>query len=165
MKATPKIDDKRWRKVRAAVARLGTKIVQVGIVGASADEDEDGITLGRLAGVHEYGAAIRMPGGTILLIPERSFIRASIKENERAYSDVVRGFAKRVLDGSMSEERALGLLGVRAVADMQRRISRGIDPPNAQSTIDRKGSSKPLIDTGRLRQGLSWLVVAKRGTT
>jgi len=34
-------------------------------------------------------------------------------------------------------------------------------PPNAQSTIERKGSSNPLIDTGLMRQTVTYKVTDK----
>jgi hypothetical protein len=37
---------------------------------------------------------------------------------------------------------------------MQQRIADRIDPPNAASTIKRKGSSVPLIDEGILRTSI-----------
>lgn len=158
------INDKRWRQIAKTAAALGGKVVKVGIVGADADvpADEDGITIGRLAGVHEFGAAIRMRNGTVIIIPERSFIRATVAANRGAYSDLAAKFSARVLDGKMTEARALGLIGAKAASDMQKRIAAGIEPANADSTIARKGSSKPLIDTGRLRQSITWAVVDKR---
>jgi hypothetical protein len=50
------------------------------------------------------------------------------------------------------------LIGMRVVGDIQDRISDGIPPPNSPITIARKGSSKPLIDSGQLRQSISFEV-------
>lgn len=158
------VKDKKWRKMLDVATKLGGRVVKVGVIGAEAEaESAEGISMGRLAGVHEFGAAIQMQWG-VLLIPERSFIRASVAENDRAYSDLVERYATAVLEGRMSEDRALGRLGARAAADMQRKISKGVDPANAPSTITAKGSSKPLVDTGRLRQSITFLVVDKEAT-
>jgi hypothetical protein len=64
-----------------------------------------------------------------------------------------------VLLGRLSEDAALGLLGTKAVGEIQKRMARGIKPDNAPSTIAAKGSSTPLIDTGRLRQSVTYAVV------
>lgn len=48
----------------------------------------------------------------------------------------------------------LELLGLRAVGDVQSRIADGIEPAISKATAARKGSTKPLIDTGRLRQSI-----------
>ena len=41
----------------------------------------------------------------------------------------------------------------------------GVAPsePNAPSTIRKKGSDKPLIDTGRLRQSVNYVIKPKGG--
>jgi len=51
----------------------------------------------------------------------------------------------------------VGLLGEKAVADVKNKIDAISEPPNAQSTIDKKrGSTNPLVDSGLLRQSVSW---------
>jgi hypothetical protein len=75
-----RIDDRRWREMKERAARLGGRVVKVGVIGTeAANEVEDGITVGRLAGVHEYGASIKI-GNAVIIIPERSFIRATLAE-------------------------------------------------------------------------------------
>jgi hypothetical protein len=59
--------------------------------------------------------------------------------------------AQAVIAGKVPNVRvALDRLGAKFVGDIQRRIKAHIPPPLQQSTIDRKGSSTPLIDTGVL---------------
>lgn len=154
-----KIVDDEWRRIyRTVTGELGRHAVQVGVVGSeAANEAAPGITLARLAGVHEYGAAIQTKNG-VILIPERSFIRATIAE-QKNYSVFIAKLVSSVLDGKRTEKQALNLFGARASADMKKRIAAGIEPPNAPSTIARKGSSKPLIDTGKLRESITWAVV------
>lgn len=154
-----KVVDAEWRRIyRTVTGELGRHAVQVGVVGSeAANEAAPGITLARIAGVHEFGAAIQTRFG-VILIPERSFIRSTIAENKN-YSSLIAKLVESVLDGRRTEKQALETFGARASADMKKRIAAGIEPPNAPSTIARKGSSKPLIDTGRLRQSITWSVV------
>ncbi|EFA29062.1 conserved hypothetical protein, partial [Haemophilus influenzae HK1212] len=42
--------------------------------------------------------------------------------------------------------------------DVQLNIARGNWVANAKSTIKQKGSSKPLIDTGKMRQSVKGIV-------
>jgi hypothetical protein len=44
------------------------------------------------------------------------------------------------------------------VGVIKQRIANGIAPPNSPYTIARKGSSKPLIDTGQLRNSITYQV-------
>lgn len=154
-----RVNDSGWRTVKVNALQIGDRALRVGVIGSeAAHEREDGITTGRLAGVHEYGAAIKV-GDTVILIPERSFIRAPIAQNQRAYSSFIERNLEKVLTGRVSVDRFLGLLGAKVVGDMQAAIAKGIEPPNAASTIARKKSSKPLVDTGLLRQSITWAVV------
>lgn len=155
------INDKVWQRIRRNASALNGKVVKVGVVGDGANaaaDDEGSITVGRLAGVHEFGAAIQTRNG-VILIPERSFIRATIGEKRATLSALIGRLAGKVLDGKLSLDTALGLLGAKAAGEMQRRISAGIEPPNAPSTAAAKGSETPLIDTGRLRASVSFAVV------
>lgn len=45
--------------------------------------------------------------------------------------------------------------GLKLAAIMRQKIQGGIPPPNAQMTIDIKGSSKPLVDSGRLFKAIT----------
>lgn len=155
-----RIVDKGWNKLIKAVADVGNKKLKVGVVGSEAqnESEEGGITMARLAGVHEYGAVIRVGDGEII-IPERSFIRSTIIKH-KYYSDEIVKLLRSVLRGNRIEEEALKLLGERVVADIKQNIAQGIDPPNAASTIAKKNSSKPLIDTGRLRNSITYVVVS-----
>lgn len=153
-----KVVDDEWRKLLNRVTKLGALKVKIGIVGSEANnEAAPGITMARLAGVHEYGAAIQR-GDVVTLIPERSFIRSTIAANNN-YVREIEKLGAAVIDGKRDERQALGLLGAKIAADIKKRIAEGIAPPNAPSTIAAKGSSTPLIDTGRLRNAVTWAVV------
>lgn len=145
------------RRLLAELAKAGE--ITVGIheaEGAQPKEGDDGgESLIDVAVVHEFGYE---EGG----IPRRSFIRDWVDENEAAHAEQERQLARAVLAGKMTVEQAMKRLGVLRQAEVQRRISDGIDPPLQQSTIDRKGSSTPLINTGQLRSAISHKVTVKR---
>ena len=141
------------------VTSLGRAAVKVGVVGDKAADEEDGITIARLAGVHEYGAAIQQRWG-VLMIPERSFIRSTVAANNN-YASIIPKLAASVLDGKRTEAQALGIFGAKVSADMKATIARGIKPDVADSTQEAKGpaKTKPLINTGRLINAITWDVV------
>lgn len=95
----------------------------------------------------------------VIKIPERSFLRAPLKANMPKYHKAFEWFVQRATQGKISMNQALNQMGMMMVRDSQEAISKGIAPANADSTIRRKGSSTPLIDTGRLRQSITWRVV------
>ena len=89
-----------------------------------------------------------------ITIPERSFIRSSWDAKVRTYDRLMAKQAGRVIDGTASPGQAVGLVGEKVKSDVIKRINRGIPPPLRASTIRRKRSSKPLIDTGQLKQAI-----------
>ncbi len=91
-------------------------------------------------------------------IPARSFIRAWFDQAEPEMREDLRKLMRGVAAGTHTKEQVLELLGVKAVGGIQKRIADGIDPPNAPETIERKGSSKPLINTGQLRSSVSYAI-------
>lgn len=90
----------------------------------------------------------------IIRIPERSFMRSSFDKNVRKYQRGALREIKRAIIGKQSPEKAIGRLGEIVRADIIRGINRGISPPLKPATIRRKRSSKPLVDTGQLKQAL-----------
>lgn len=101
----------------------------------------------KIAAINEFGGK---------KIPERSFIRATIDINRRQIIDFQEKMYDKVLKGEYTASKALGLLGEYVVSKTRNRI-RTMTPPNALSTVRRKKSSKPLIDTGQLIQSIQWV--------
>ena len=52
-------------------------------------------------------------------------------------------------------------IGVFQKGLVQAEIVDGDFEPNAPSTIKKKGSDKPLIDTGKMRQSVNFVIVKK----
>jgi len=61
------------------------------------------------------------------------------------------GKAVRLHTEGKGLEQELGKVGLLAQSQVRAKITAIKSPPNAQSTIDKKGSSNPLIDTGQMR--------------
>lgn len=89
-------------------------------------------------------------------VPERPFMRQAIKAaNDDLTEILIQGIdaKKMILDPITA-----GRMGLAMQNHIQRRITTLRDPPDAPSTIERKGSSNPLIDTGFMRQSVSFRV-------
>ena len=83
-------------------------------------------------------------------------------ENE----DRINGFlqsTKADLVKGVPAEQILKEIGIFQKDLIQEKITEGSYEPNAASTIRRKGSSKPLIDTGRMRQSVNY-EIRKKGS-
>lgn len=96
--------------------------------------------------------------GTSRGVPERPFFRNAMADNKTKYRAMTRAEARRILAGEATMASALGDLGIMAQGDIQQSIVSLRTPPNAPATIARKGSSNPLIDTGEMRQAVTYLI-------
>ena len=91
-------------------------------------------------------------------IPERPFMRNAMRNNASKYRSAMKTAAPHLLMGSTSLTVVLSKLGILAQGDIQAEITSLRSPPNADVTIALKGSSNPLIDTGEMRQAVTWKI-------
>lgn len=94
-------------------------------------------------------------------IPERPFISNAMRDNRAEYRAAMARAAKAIVNGKTTTQQTLTRLGIKAQGDIQTEIVNLRSPPNAPSTIARKGSSNPLIDTGEMRQATTYKVEGK----
>lgn len=120
------------------------------------------VTTAMIGTFHEFGTLARfekksdpntttMPG-----VPQRSFLRSTVDANRTPYQGLIKRAAIAIIDGRHLPSVAWGLVGEKVVGDVQQRMADGIKPALTAATIEAKGSSKPLIDTGQLRQSITW---------
>jgi len=138
------------------VKEFSEKKVKVGIQSGETTETHrnqsygttyGGENLAYVASLHEFGS----PGG---MIPERSFIRAGLEEKQSHLEGEFADQAAKIFAAGASPTQVLNLLGLEATGIIQEKIVSGPFTPDAPETIKRKGSDKPLIDTGHLRQSI-----------
>lgn len=94
--------------------------------------------------------------GTSRGIPERPFLRTSVTKNHAKYKSAVTKIAKNIVNGTATMEGELNRLGLVAQSDVQQTIGSNLPPPNAPATVAKKKSSKTLIDTGEMRQKVTY---------
>ena len=127
--------------------------VRVGIQSSSIHVYEDGETITEVGAQNEFG----VPGK----IPRRSFLRLPFAVKKKELDAFIQKMFKKVAEEGMDAQRALGLIGVKAqqiVQDAFTSKGYGNWPENSPNTIEEKGSSQPLIDTGALRSSISYEV-------
>lgn len=108
-------------------------------------EGSDNFNLASLAAVLEFGNEN---------IPSRPFLRQTLAENQEKYTAL---FVK-LFESGVSIDKIYEQIALIAQGDVQQNIVNGKWAANAPSTIKRKKSSKPLIDTGKLRQSVKGIV-------
>lgn len=89
-------------------------------------------------------------------IPERPFMRNGLRSNIPALRRTARSVAGKVFSRTLTPRQGLGQMGEKGKKLIQESITDMRDPPNAGVTIERKGSSNPLIDTGEMRRKVTW---------
>lgn len=97
-------------------------------------------------------------------IPARPFMREAADQYRPRFETLSRHLVGKVIDGTATAETVLKTVGEWFQGRVQAKLTAGPWAANAPATVRAKGSSKPLIDTGRLRQSIRW-VRTKLGAT
>jgi len=141
-------DDKRKQRRLEKLLRETQRQSHVA-VGILQDEPHDEhFSMVDLAMVHEYGSRDGR-------IPARSFIRSTCDAKRKEHLELIRTLQEKILLGRLTTKQALTQLGEVVAKDMVQTINEGIEPALLEETIRRKKSSKPLIDTGRLKGSIT----------
>ena len=85
-------------------------------------------------------------------IPERPFM---IPAGNKAANKII-NITVNSIAGGMDEQQALSKAGELFVGFIQKEITNLKEPPNSPYTIEKKGSSNPLIDSGDMRKSVKW---------
>ena len=172
---------------------MTNKFVTVGIHEDAGNHDSDDITNAALGAMLDMGADIEHPGGTsygyaskaaanrnevrflktgtghmtlgvtaphTINIPARPWLKPGVAAGNVEYLNIIE---KAAASGD-ALEMTLNKIGVVAVGHVQKYMTELRTPPNAASTIKKKGSSNPLIDSGALRQSVSYEITTNKPT-
>jgi len=147
--------------------KLETYQAQIGILGEDGG-DENSILM--IAHVHEFGVDIRVTDRMInylhsigihirddtdfIQIPQRSYLRSGFDENLDNIQSTAEKLLKAVIDGKLDAYTFYLTLGEQIRDWLQEYLTNLSSPPLTDKTIKRKGSSNPLMDTGRLRDAI-----------
>lgn len=118
------------------------KVLRVGFIDEATYPD--GTPVAQVAFWDEYGTENS---------PPRPFFRETIKENQAEWVKSVGNLAK-----NGDTDKALGLLGEQITGQIVQAITTFDDPPNAESTIKKKGFNAPLRDTMKMARSVGYEV-------
>lgn len=150
-------------KVLATIQGLAGKQVMVGIPASKAtreDGDTEPINNAQLGYIHEYGA----PASNI---PARPFLIPGVARAQENINDHLKKAAKAAMDGN--EEKVdveLNATGLVAQAGARYEINYGDLAPLSERTLAARRKrgrtgTKPLIDTGQLRNAITYVIREK----
>lgn len=135
--------------IKKLFSRLEKGTVDVGILAGEGKHEDSELTVAQVGFYNEFGTST---------IPERSFIRSTIEGDRKDIKKVAKAQYKKVLNGKTTVEDGLGILGAFTAGLIQEKFTNNNWPSNSSATIAIKGSSTPLIDSGQLRQSISYQV-------
>lgn len=180
--------------IKKAIEEFATdNFVTIGIHEDAGQHESDDITNAQLGAIHEFGADIDHPGGTSfgfaskaaadrnevrflkkgtgfielgvtgphkINIPARPWLTPGVQSGNEEYLQIIAA----AIEAGDPLKTALERVGVVAASKVQLFMTQLKSPPNAPSTIKKKGSSNPLIDSGALRQSVTFKVTSTEPT-
>lgn len=180
--------------IQKAIEEFATdNFVTIGIHEDAGQHESDDITNAQLGAVHEFGADIDHPGGTSfgfaskaaadrnevrflkkgkgfielgvtgphkINIPARPWLTPGVQSGNEEYLQII----MRAVEAGDPLSIALERVGVVAASKVQLFMTQLKSPANAPSTIKKKGSSNPLIDSGALRQSVTFKITSTEPT-
>lgn len=139
-------------KLRARLAELAERVSRPGTlrVGFLAGATyPDGKPVAMIAAIQNWGAPS-------VGIPPRPFFSNMVADKQKGWgNDTAVALQRENYDAP----RALALVGMNIEGQLRQSIRDTNAPPLAQSTIDRKGHSKPLVDSGNMLNSIDHEVV------
>lgn len=157
------MDDRVWQRFKEKLEAAKGARVKIGVLAnvkgnAKVEGAQGDFDMVALAATHEFGAPAR-PWNGFVGIPARPFISATFEQNRDAAKKKISQLAVAFLKGRISLHRGLEILGAWGVGEVQSYMNSGkITPKLSPVTIAKKGSNKPLIDHGRLKQSITYKV-------
>ena len=145
MSVEVKLIDHGFDNIIRQALKLDGKGVKVGI--RRGKGSHDGTDMLDIAVYNHFGTAT---------IPARPFVSDCAEKNAGQIQEVQKRLVYRVYQGGLSADGALAQLGVWYVNVQKGHILHGGWTPNAPATVKRKGSNRPLVDTGQLVNTVDW---------
>ena len=141
------------RRFMQQLNQLAKLEVKVGYQGGENYHEEDGKS------VDVLDIAMWNELGTVNT-PSRPFMRDAVDKNQALINSFLAEQKNAIVRGE-SAQQVYSKIGVFMKGLIQDQIVSGSFTPNAPSTIAKKGSAQPLIDTGLMRQSVNFEVKRK----
>lgn len=148
MSARVEDTDMGYRRIARDIRSLRDREVRIGIMGGGS---VNGVSVVDYAVYNEFGTS---------RIPARPFMATTYDTYKDETLQLIDYLASRIFVGLVTPDYALRILGEYFQAKVQMTIRNAKEwaVPNAPSTVAQKGSSSPLIDTGRMVQSVRYEV-------
>lgn len=162
-KLSTKFVDKGFKNVKKTIEKMkDVAHIKIGILSEDGEKmyPDGDLNLAGVAAVNEFGTE-KAGRNRNVKIPPRPFIRSTMDEKKSLFQQITYNALVRINSIGSDPIQELNKIGLVIAEAIKTKITSIRTPPNAASTIKRKGSSKPLIDTGRMRASIRHQVVLK----
>lgn len=130
---------------------IGKPKVYIGVPASKNGMHEGGINMATLLALHVLGAPSRG-------IPQRDPLRPPLIANAQRYTDLLALGLKNALANGTDPKIVYEKIGIVATNDVKDYFITGNFKALSEKTIKAKGSSKPLIDSGEMRNSITYEV-------
>jgi len=159
MVVTPKVEkvteiDRGWQRIALDFEQIKGMGVKVGIMG---DEEYEGVAIVDYATYNEFGT---------VHIPSRPFMRTTADRYRDGIYEYTSRLVGGMIDGRYHARQVLTYMGewYQAKVQLTIRDAKQWAVPNLSATVKAKGSSSPLIDTGRMLGAVRYEIVGAGNT-
>lgn len=137
-------------EIQRELAKLrGNKYATVGIHEDAGNTEDGAMTQAQNGALQNFGND---------KIPARPWLIPGV---ESATPDVIDTIASGIEKG-LATDQIMEQVGAIAAGATQQYMTDLREPPNAKSTIEKKGSDNPLIDTGSMRSSVTYKVTSTK---
>jgi hypothetical protein len=158
--------DKGMKKILAEMKKLGNMYAKVGF--PENGDTGDGVLIAQYAYWNENGATSTnnvLKKGKVWELPPRPFMSQAVDNNGEQIKNTGEKLVKQVSEGKIDAKTAMRLNAENMVNLIKLSIKNGNFKPNSDITIDGipgfirgKKSSKPLIDSGLMRDSVMYQI-------
>lgn len=138
-----------YTRIFRDIKELDKRGIKIGFMG---NDSVDGVSVVDYATYNEFGTS---------RIPARPFMQTTADQKREEVLKFSEHLVGKMIDGGISADMVLKNLGEFYQAKIQETIRKAKEwaVPNAPATVARKGSSSPLIDTGRMVNSVRYEIV------
>lgn len=152
-------DESRVDELLQILDTLARAKIEIGIIGEDRHNDKSDITVLAIARIHEFGVTVTDKNGRNMNIPQRSFIRGTVDNRQPDINEQVEKILVQIVERDIPVMAGLEALGLMLEGITKDYLTDLKIPELKAETIRRKGSSNPLIDSGKLRDSITHRVV------
>jgi hypothetical protein len=146
------------KEIEKRIKAFSKKSVVIGVPASEAARNgkaDPGANNAMIAAAHEFGVAGKLP--------ERSFLRSTMRENGAGYAERMADQIDKSFTTNTQPEVTYAQMGMQISNDVKLKIMAGLHPPLSNETKarrrkgkERKATDVPLYDTGQLIQSINY---------